>query len=94
MREVRRDRPSMLCAGYTLAASRHLRCRITALARALSTSEQSWTLDTPFISDTIPLAEGVLGTVEELYAKVGQPVVGNLCLASTSRNSLRYMVQC
>ena len=65
-----------LCAGYTLAASRLLRCRNTAVARALSTSQQRWTLDTPFISDTIPLAEGVLGTVEELIAQVGQPVVG------------------
>ena len=32
------------------------------------------TLDTPFISDTIPLAEGTLGTVEELLAEVGQKV--------------------
>jgi hypothetical protein len=60
----------------TLAVSRLLRCRNTAVARALSTSQQRWTLDTPFISDTIPLAEGVLGTVEELIAQVGQPVVG------------------
>ena len=83
--EVARDRfthkqmtplGTSLCAGYTLAASRLLRCRNTAVARALSTSQQRWTLDTPFISDTIPLAEGVLGTVEELIAQVGQPVVG------------------
>ena len=80
--EVARDRLQMtplgtsLCAGYTLAVSRLLRCRNTAVARALSTSQQRWTLDTPFISDTSPLAEGVLGTVEELIAQVGQPVVG------------------
>lgn len=35
------------------------------------------TLDTPYISDTIPLAEGVLGTVEELLAEVGQTVEEN-----------------
>ena len=35
------------------------------LARA-GLSTRAPTLDTPFISDTIPLAEGVLGTVEEL----------------------------
>ena len=32
------------------------------------------TLKTPFISDTIPLAEGRLGTVEEILAEVGQDV--------------------
>ena len=36
------------------------------------------TLNTPFISDTIPLAEGVLGTVEELLAEVGQSIVSKL----------------
>ena len=32
------------------------------------------TLDTPFISDSIPLAEGILGTVEELHLEVGSSV--------------------
>lgn len=32
------------------------------------------TLDTPFISDTVPLAEGILGTVEELCCKPGDEV--------------------
>ena len=32
------------------------------------------TLDTPFISDTVPLAEGVLGTVEELHVGPGDEV--------------------
>ena len=32
------------------------------------------TLDTPFISDTVPLAEGILGTVEELHCAVGDEV--------------------
>ena len=39
------------------------------------------TLDTPFISDTIPLAEGVLGTVEEVLAEVGQAVDENEVVA-------------
>ena len=77
-----------LCAGYTLAVSRLLRCRNTAVARALSTSQQRWTLDTPFISDTIPLAEGVLGTVEELIAQVGQPVDRGPVLEPVARQAL------
>ena len=32
------------------------------------------TLDTPFISDTIPLAEGILGDVQELHKDVGDSV--------------------
>lgn len=32
------------------------------------------TLCTPFISDTIPLAEGILGTIEELLKNPGDPV--------------------
>ena len=32
------------------------------------------TLDTPFISDSVPLAEGVLGSVEEILLEVGQSV--------------------
>ena len=39
------------------------------------------TLDTPFISDTIPLAEGVLGTVEEMLAEPGQAVEENEVVA-------------
>ena len=47
--------------------------------RGLSTDTASntRTLDTPFISDTIPLAEGVLGRVEEMLAEVGQAVDEN-----------------
>ena len=32
------------------------------------------TLDAPFISDTVPLAEGILGTVEELHCEIGDQV--------------------
>ena len=48
------------------------------LSRALSTRA---TLDTPFISDTIPLAEGVLGRIEELIAEPGQRVEENEVVA-------------
>ncbi|KAL3902575.1 MAG: hypothetical protein SGPRY_012007 [Prymnesium sp.] len=54
----------MLCRAL---AARSAVCR-GALRRRLST------LDTPFISDTVPLAEGVLGTVEELHCKVADEV--------------------
>lgn len=54
------------------AAPHALRCFSTA-----STN----TLDTPFISDTIPLAEGILGTVEELMLEVGDSVVENEVIA-------------
>ena len=37
-------------------------------------SSERVTLDTPFISDTIPLAEGVLGTVEAMLKDVGDKV--------------------
>ncbi|KAL1528465.1 hypothetical protein AB1Y20_009810 [Prymnesium parvum] len=39
-----------------------------------ATALRAGTLDTPFISDTVPLAEGVLGTVEELHLKPGDDV--------------------
>jgi biotin carboxyl carrier protein len=32
------------------------------------------TLDTPFISDTIPLAEGILGNIDSLLKEVGDSV--------------------
>ena len=41
---------------------RQVRVVAPRLARRLSAR----TLDTPFISDTIPLAEGILGNVEEM----------------------------
>ena len=50
-------------------------------SRSLVSGGGRLTLDTPFISDTIPLAEGVLGTVEELLAEVGQSVVENEVIA-------------
>ena len=53
-------------------------------ARALSAQAAAGsvpTLDTPFISDTIPLAEGVLGSVEEIIAEVGQSVDENEVVA-------------
>jgi pyruvate carboxylase len=48
------------------------------------------TLDTPFISDTIPLAEGRLGTVAELLADVGQRVDENdvVAVVETDKVSL------
>ena len=49
-------------------------------ARASSSTARP-TLDTPFISDTIPLAEGVLGTVEELLAEPGQAIEENEIVA-------------
>ena len=55
-------------------------------ARPLSTRK---TLDTPFISDTIPLAEGILGTVEELMVDVGQSVVRGPPSNSQRRSALR-----
>ena len=48
--------------------------------RCFSTASTN-TLDTPFISDTIPLAEGILGTVEELMLEVGDSVVENEVIA-------------
>ena len=67
------DESTMLLRRATcvLAAPR----RVPLLARACSSAAAApRTLDTPFISDTIPLAEGVLGRVEELLAEPGQAV--------------------
>ena len=50
-------------------------------ARSAPAAATAPTLDTPFISDTIPLAEGVLGTVEELLAEPGQSVDENEVVA-------------
>ena len=54
-----------------------------SLARYVSTAPASRirTLDTPFISDTIPLAEGELGSVEELLKAVGDEVEENEVIA-------------
>lgn len=58
------------CDGSGLALPPRL-----AFARALcSGAAGARTLDTPFISDTIPLAEGILGHVQELLAEPGQSV--------------------
>ena len=43
-------------------------------SRWLSSSTASVTLDTPFISDTIPLAEGILGNIDALLKDVGDSV--------------------
>ena len=50
---------------------------LTMRARMLATR----TLDTPFISDTVPLAEGVLGKVEEVLCTPGQAVEENEVIA-------------
>jgi biotin carboxyl carrier protein len=42
--------------------------------RGLGSKIEGRTLDTPFISDTIPLAEGRLGTIEELFKSPGESV--------------------
>ena len=42
--------------------------------RYLSGASEERTLCTPFISDTIPLVEGILGAVEELLKKPGDAV--------------------
>ncbi len=83
----------MLCAARRVGTSTWLRVQSTnALARAnLSTAATRMTLDTPFISDTIPLAEGVLGTVEELIAVVGQSVVSAPRWSPLASVSLSYM---
>ena len=74
--------PLRLCRAAAPHA-RALRCRATAAtaARNLSAAASGPTLDTPFISDTIPLAEGELGTVEELMAEVGDSVSENEVIA-------------
>mmetsp|Transcript_701 Transcript_701/g.1422 ORF Transcript_701/g.1422 Transcript_701/m.1422 type:complete len:132 (+) Transcript_701:384-779(+) len=48
-----------------LLSRRLLRCSAAARVE---------TLDTPFLSDSVPLAEGILGTVEELHLEVGSAV--------------------
>ena len=39
------------------------------------------TLDTPFISDTMPIPEGIIGPVEELFLEVGQSCEENEVIA-------------
>eukprot|EP00966_Prymnesium_polylepis_P304888 7044074-Prymnesium_polylepis.1 len=58
-----------------LAASRTVLSRRAVGVRSFRASA-AWneTLDAPFISDTVPLAEGILGTVEELHCKPGDVV--------------------
>jgi 2-oxoglutarate dehydrogenase E2 component (dihydrolipoamide succinyltransferase) len=53
----------------------------TQARRLLCSASGPTTLDTPFISDTIPLAEGRLGTVVELLAQPGQSVDENEVIA-------------
>uniref|UniRef100_A0A7S0EU20 Lipoyl-binding domain-containing protein n=1 Tax=Phaeocystis antarctica TaxID=33657 RepID=A0A7S0EU20_9EUKA len=53
---------------------RHVRLVAPRLARCRCRQLSVRTLDTPFISDSIPLAEGILGTVEELLCSVGDSV--------------------
>mmetsp|Transcript_12715 Transcript_12715/g.32486 ORF Transcript_12715/g.32486 Transcript_12715/m.32486 type:complete len:118 (+) Transcript_12715:49-402(+) len=55
--------------------------RSTSMLAVRTLTRARSTLDTPFISDTIPLAEGILGTVEELLAEVGQRVEENEVVA-------------
>ena len=63
-------------------------------SRSLVSGGGRLTLDTPFISDTIPLAEGVLGTVEELLAEVGQSVVENevIAVVETDKGELAWPI--
>ena len=46
------------------------------------------TLDTPFISDTIPLAEGILGTVEHLAKEPGARVETNEVIAAVETDKV------
>ena len=46
----------------------------TLLAKRSVCASSAPTLDTPFISDSVPLPEGILGTVEELLLNVGDSV--------------------
>ena len=62
-----------------LAARRALPPLMRTSSAALCTKAP--TLDTPFISDTIPLAEGILGHVEEMLCGVGQEVEENEVIA-------------
>ena len=55
--------------------------RAAALRPRSLSSAAAATLDTPFISDTIPLAEGTLGTVEELLFGIGHSVSENEVIA-------------
>ena len=67
-----------------LAVSRRALPQLPRLACARALAQAAGkvpTLDTPFISDTIPLAEGTLGTVEELLLGIGQSVSENEVIA-------------
>ena len=55
--------------------------RLRTMASAATHAHDRYTLNTPFISDTIPLAEGTLGHVEEIMAEVGQQVEENEVVA-------------
>jgi len=60
-----------------IVACRSLRARAANLpTRRAFRATAIWadTLDAPFISDTVPLAEGILGTVEELLYSPGDDV--------------------
>ena len=68
-------------------ASRRLACvlrgarRPAALAPRVRCLCSAPTLNTPFISNSVPLAEGIMGRVEELLLEVGSTVEENDVIA-------------
>ena len=63
-----------------------LAARPPSLAARLCTAAR--TLDTPFVSDTIPLAEGVLGTVDALMKEPGAAVEENEIIAAVETDKV------
>lgn len=56
----------------------------------------TFTVDTPFISDSVPLADGVLGTVEEICVHPGDSVKENdiVIVVDTHKAALEVRAQC
>ena len=71
-------RTPMLLRTFASAAARSApaprACAPVFLAARRLCTGSAPTLDTPFISDSVPLPEGILGTVEELLVDVGDSV--------------------
>jgi len=67
----------MLGARLALRGRALLRRGRPSLVRALASAPRpgAITLDAPFISDTMPLAEGIIGELAELLVAVGDSVV-------------------
>mmetsp|Transcript_39467 Transcript_39467/g.84112 ORF Transcript_39467/g.84112 Transcript_39467/m.84112 type:complete len:117 (-) Transcript_39467:501-851(-) len=60
----------------TIAIARASTVRMSCHSRTIHSARLALkdTLDTPFLSDSVPLAEGIIGSVEELLLEVGQAV--------------------